>query len=142
MCKFRPFSHFGPQSAKKGARNHSFHKPFGPGRKMGAKMRFWAQKCVFGCQNAILSPKGPKSAFLEPKTTFWGPLRPLAQKAYETNGFGAPFSYFWSQKSKMGSFSTFGQQNAKMVPFCTFGAKSAKMSSFSVFGSQSEKKGS
>ena len=107
MGKMGPFPHFGPQSVKKGARNHLFNKPFGPGRKMGAKMRFWVQKCVFGGQNAILSPKSPKSAFLEPKINFWGPFRSLAQKAYETKGFGHLFSHF-------------GGQNAKMGPFCPF----------------------
>ena len=40
MSKMGPFSRFGPQSAKKGARNRLFNKPFGPGRKMGAKIRF------------------------------------------------------------------------------------------------------
>ena len=82
MSKIGPFPRFGSQSAKKGARNPLFNKPCGPGRKMGANMGFWVQKCVSGGQNAISSPKGPKSAFLEPKTTFWGPFRPLAQKAY------------------------------------------------------------
>ena len=140
--KMGPFSHFGPQSAKKGARNPLFNKPFGPGRKMSAEMRFWAQKCDFGGHNWIWSPKWPKSAFWESKITFWGPFRSLAQKAYETKGFVAPFSHFWNPNPKMSSFSTFGQQNAKKGSFCTFWAKSAKMSSFSVFGSQSEKKGS
>ena len=137
-----PFSHFGPQSAKKGARNLLFNKPFGPGRKMTAKMRFWAQKCDFGGSNAILGPKWPKSAFWESKITFLGPFRSLAQKAYETKGFVAPFSHFWSKNPKGANFSTFGQQNAKKGSFCTFGAKSAKMSSFSVFGVPSAQKGS
>ena len=138
--KMGPFLHFGSQSAKKGARNRLFNKPFGPGRKMSAKMQFWAQKCDLGGQNGILGWKWPKSAFWDSKITFWGPLRSLARKAYETKGFVAPFSHFWSQNPKLGSFSTFGRQNAKKGSFCTFGAKSAKMSSFSVFGSRSEKK--
>ena len=142
MGKMGPFSRFGPQSAKKGARNPLFHKPFGPGRKMGAKMRFWVQKCVFGGQNAILSPKSAKSAFLEPKITFWGPFRSLAQKAYETKGFVAPFSHFWSQNPKMDSFFHFWATKCKKWVISTFGAKSAKMTSFSVLGSQSEEKGS
>ena len=68
--KMGPFLHFGSQSAKKGARNRLFNKPFGPGRQMKPKMRFWAQKCDFGGQNGILGPKSPKSAFLDPKITF------------------------------------------------------------------------
>ena len=139
MGKIGPLSHLGSQSAKKGDRNLLFNKPFGPGRKMSDKMRLWAQKCDFGGQNGILGPKWPKSAFWESKITFRDPFRSLAQNAYETKGFVAPFSHFWSLNPKMDSFSTFGRQNAKNGSFCTFGAKSAKMSSFSVFGSQSEK---
>ena len=97
-----PFLHFGSQSAEKGARNRLFNKPFGPGRQMKPKMRFWAQKCDFGGQNGILGAKSPKSAFLDPKITFWVPLRSLAQKAYETKGLVAPFSHFWSQNAQMG----------------------------------------
>ena len=102
-----PFLHFGSQSAKKGARNRLFNKPFGPGRQMKPKMRFWAPKYDFGRQNWILGPKSPKSAFLDPKITFWGPFRSLAQKAYETKGFVAPFSHFWGQNAKMESFFHF-----------------------------------
>ena len=104
MGKMVPLTHFGPQSAKKGARNRLFNKPFGPGRLMSPKMRFWAQKCDFGGQNGILDPKSPKSAFLDPKITFWGPFRSLAQKAYETKGFRSLFGHFGSQKLKMMSF--------------------------------------
>ena len=90
----------------------------------------------------ILGPKLPKSAFWDSKITFWGPFRSLAQKAYETKGLGAPFSHFWTQNAKMGSFIHFWATKCKKESFCTFGAKSAKMSSFSVFGSQSAQKGS
>ena len=113
MGKMGPFSHFGPQSAKKGAGNPLFHKPFGPGRKMSAKMRFWAPKGDFGGQNGILGPKWPKNAFWESKITFWGPFRSLAQKAYETKGFVAPFSHSWSQNPKMDSFFHFWATKCK-----------------------------
>ena len=126
MSKMEPFSLFGPQSSKKGARNHLFHKPFGPGRKMGAKMRFWVQKSDFGGQNAILSSKSPKNAFLDPKITFWGRLRALAQKAYETNGFGAPFSPFWSKNGENGSFFHFWAPKRKNKLFFHFWSQKCK----------------
>ena len=67
MGNMGPFSHFSPQSAKKGARNLLFNKPFGPWRPMTLKMRFWAQKCGLGGPKSILGPKmrfrGPKSLF-------------------------------------------------------------------------------
>ena len=142
MSKMGQFPRFGSQSAKKGARNPLFNKLFGPGRKMGARMQFSAAKLVFGRQKVISGPKSPKIPFLDPKITSWDRFRALAQKAYESNGFGAPFSHFWSQKAKIGSFFHFWAKNAKMAPFCVFGAKNAKMSPFSVFGSQSAQKGS
>ena len=105
--KMGSFSHFGPQSVKKGTRNHLFNKPFGPGRKIAARMRFWAQNYDFVGQNSILGPKLLQSAFLDSKINSWSQYRPLAQKPYETNCLGAPFSHFWTQNTQMDSFSTF-----------------------------------
>ena len=94
MGKIAPFSHSGPQSAKKGARNRLFNKPFGPGRQMTPKMRFWAQKLDIGRQNGILGPKSPINAMLDPEITFWDRFRSLAQKVSETKGVVAPFPHF------------------------------------------------
>ena len=55
----------------------------------------------------------PKSAFWESKITFGGPFRSLAQKAYETKGFVAPFLHFWSQNPKMASFFHFWATTCK-----------------------------
>ena len=87
--------------------------PFAPGRKTKAKMRLRAQKCVFGGQNGMLGPKWPKGAFWESKITFWVPFRSLAQRAYETKGFVAPFSHFWRQNPKMDSFFHFWATKCK-----------------------------
>jgi len=55
--------------------------------EMHPKNHFLAQKCTFGSKNA-----------------FWGPFCPLAEKAYETNGFWVDFSTFGGQKAKMSTF--------------------------------------
>ena len=99
MGKMGQFPHFGPQSAKKGARNHLFNKPFGPGRKMRAEMRFWAQKCDFGGQNAILGPKRPKMRF-GLQNHFLGYMSCPGSKGLLNKGFRGSFFALLEPKCK------------------------------------------
>ena len=142
MSKMGPFSHFGPQSAKKGARNRLFNRPFGPGRQMTPKMRFWAENAILEAKMGFWVQNGPKVRFGNPKSLFGVHFAPWLKRLMKQRVSWLLFRTFGAKMQKWSHVFTFGHQNGKKGSFCTFGAKSARMTSFSVFGSQSEKKGS
>ena len=142
MGKINSFSHFAPQSAKKGARNRLFNKPFGPGRQMKPKMRTGSKNAILDAKMGFWSPKVPKVRFWTPKSLFGIHFAPWLKRLMKQRVSWLLFRTFGAKMQKWSHFSTFGHQNGKKGSFCTFGAKSAKMSFFSVFGSQSAKKGS
>ena len=111
-CKRRSLSHLAPKLQKGGAQTICFISLLGQGAK-------WAPKCDFGCKRAILeaemrflAPKVQKS-ILDPKITFWGPFRALAQKAYETNVSGTFFCTCGAKMQKKLIFALLGPEMRK-----------------------------